>query len=182
MPSNADDPPYRSESGTAMVRIAELERELSTLRRSVERPHVPELAALRTTHLREDRQRLIARYRAARRLLFPATGGAMLFVFTCFLMIVRRQQEPHAMLLWLACCVLVTAAAAMGLLLGQALHVFARSRCRRIDRRIAEEQVIAGVAPTHVPTRVLASDDTTLLADPDPLAELEERAVRVAAR
>jgi len=182
MPTSDDSIPYRHDAHAAYERIAALEEELARLRGALQSPQARALASLRIDHVREDRADLVARFRRRRSVLFVATGLGMSLAFAYFL--VRAGLAPaSARDLWIACGAAVTAVAGSGWLAQALLHGSALTQCRRLDRRIAEEQVLAGIEPSlPEPSRVRVATDRIDVTPIDAEPTLADPRARAAAR
>ncbi len=151
--------PYRHESTSTHERIAALEKDLALLRAAVRTPTDRALAMLRVSHLREDRDLVAARYRTVRSRVFGSTAIGMIAAFAVF--VASVGFVPVSAMYWVICALAVTAVAGGGTALQSLLRSNAEARVRTLDRRIAEEVVVAGVDhdDREAPARVRVSTD-----------------------
>jgi hypothetical protein len=176
--TDADGPsPYRHDLDAAFARISDLEAQLAGHRPAAapvaaSDPQVHRaLCALRVNHLHEDRAALVARHHSLRRGTLATTCVAMLGAFAWFVR-AARLDPAAATSTWALCGLVVSVLAATGLALQTALRARDLRRLRTIDRRIAEERVLAGL-PAAEPARALASARVRV-ALADPLASPDE--------
>ena len=168
MPASEDNGPYRLEGGATYDRIAQLETELAALRANSQ-PQLRALAELRMRHLREDESELIERFKVARGRLHLATAGMMIATFAALLL--GLWHAPLGAMARIACGVAVTLVAAVGTGSQSLMRRHVRERYRRLQRRIDEERVLAGLEPSAHREGQLA-DPFDIRDHTNPLADL----------